>query len=343
LRSTILDARNILVIDFGQLGDLILSLPAMEAIRKRFPEARVTIAVGKPGKEIVQLAGCADDILVVDRVALRDGFVPASLWQIHLLIREVRRRRFDFVIDLHSLPETNLLGFLSGAPRRLYSRRPRRSLDWLSNFRPRPPLEDLTKHVIDRYLDVLFPLAISEWPRTPRLPVIAGERDAVDKLFRERNIPVGGLVVGIFPGAGHPSRQWPLGRFAELAFRLQRDNGTTIAVVLGPEEGGINRRIFPAGTVFLEQLSIPRLAAALARLTVLIGNDTGPMHVAAAVGTPVVVLLGHPTNRYYMPREKIHRVVHGVSMEAITVDQAYGAARSIIESGRSTSFPATDI
>jgi hypothetical protein len=67
------DPRNILVIDFGQLGDVVLSLPALRAIRERFPRAKITVAVGKPGGEIIRLAGHADDVLEVDRVALRDG------------------------------------------------------------------------------------------------------------------------------------------------------------------------------------------------------------------------------------------------------------------------------
>ncbi|MGH9879976.1 MAG: glycosyltransferase family 9 protein, partial [Pyrinomonadaceae bacterium] len=73
------DPQNILVIDFGQLGDVVLSLPALQAIRKRFPHARVTVAVGKPGAEIVGLSGYADEILSVDRVGLRDGTKVVSL------------------------------------------------------------------------------------------------------------------------------------------------------------------------------------------------------------------------------------------------------------------------
>ncbi|HEV2826510.1 MAG TPA: hypothetical protein VGW76_02825, partial [Pyrinomonadaceae bacterium] len=72
----VFDPRNILVIDFGQLGDVVLSLPALRAIRKRFPRARITVAVGKPGAEIVGLSGFADKTLIVDRVGLRDGFKP---------------------------------------------------------------------------------------------------------------------------------------------------------------------------------------------------------------------------------------------------------------------------
>src|ERR1044071_935491 len=161
------DPRNILVIDFGQLGDVVLSLPALRAVRERFPRARITVAVGKPGAPIVELSGYADATITVDRVQLRDGSKLLALFRISRLVKQVRREHFDFVIDLHSLSETNLLGFLSGARQRLYARRPGRSLDLLSNFRPRPPVEDNRpeKHAIDRYLDVLVPLGIRDAPR----------------------------------------------------------------------------------------------------------------------------------------------------------------------------------
>src|SRR5215212_10484088 len=132
------DPRNILVIDFGQLGDVVMSLPALRAIRAKFPTARITVAVGKPGQELIALSGYADEILEVDRVALRDGPKLISIGRIAKLVSRVRKAKFDFVIDLHSLYQTNLLGFFSGAAHRLYARRPNRSLDFLANFQPRP-------------------------------------------------------------------------------------------------------------------------------------------------------------------------------------------------------------
>ena len=203
--------RNILVIDFGQLGDVVMSLPALYAIRRRFPHARITVAVGKPGAEIIELSRCADDTIVVDRVALRDGFKPLSVLRLLQLVSDVRRRRFDFVIDLHSLSETNLLGFLSGAPKRLYSRRPR-AWDFLANFSPRPPIEadHRTRHLIDRYLDVLQPLDIKEPPKAPRLATRAVEDQAIERILKKAKAEIGAPLVGLFPGAGHPSRCWPL-------------------------------------------------------------------------------------------------------------------------------------
>src|SRR5262245_17957943 len=161
------DPGNILVIDFGQLGDVVMSLPALRAIRERFPKARITVAVGKPAGEILALSGYADDTIEVDRVFLRDGPKLAAGGRIIKLISKVRKARFDFVIDLHSLSETNLLGWVSGAPHRLYSRRPGRSLDILANFSPAPSRESQDAHYVDRYLAVLEPLGIFNAPRTP--------------------------------------------------------------------------------------------------------------------------------------------------------------------------------
>src|ERR1041385_4404961 len=100
------DPRNILVIDFGQLGDVVMSLPALRAIRARFPYAQITVAVGKPGGELIHLSGYANEILEVDRVSLRDGPKLISIGRILKFVARVRKLKFDFVIDLHSLYET---------------------------------------------------------------------------------------------------------------------------------------------------------------------------------------------------------------------------------------------
>jgi ADP-heptose:LPS heptosyltransferase len=332
------EPRNILVIDFGQLGDVVLSLPALAAVRARFPRSRVTVAVGKPGVAVVELSGYADEVLGVDRVALRDGAVPLSLFRLGRFVREVRRARFDFVIDLHSLSETNLLGFLSGAKRRLYARRPGRSLDLLSNFRPAPPVEDATKHAIDRYLDVVRPLGVGEVARVPKLRAREEDERFVEELFKKERVGAEGPLVGMFPGAGHESRRWPLARFSELARRLEANDGLRVALFAGPEERALVREVrasFPRSTLVFDRLTVPQLAAALARLAVFVSNDTGPMHVAAAVGAPVVILMAHhPMFDAYVPPGERHRVVHAPTMQEITTDAAYEAARGVLTAER---------
>lgn len=337
------DPRNILVIDFGQLGDVVLSLPALHAIRERFPKATITVAVGKPGAEVVELSGYADSSLVVDRVALRDGPKLVSLVRIAKLVQSVRRSQFDFVIDLHSLSETNLLGFLSGAPKRLYSRRPTRSLDFLANFHPRPPVEidHRQRHLIDRYLDVLLPLGVKDADRLPHLRTRPADDAAIEKILKQAKADVGSPLVGLFPGAGHPSRRWPLERFAELADFLARNDQLRILVFLGPEEHAFVQDIkrgFPPTTLVLERLTIPQVAAAQARLAVFVSNDTGPMHIASAVGTPVVLLLDKRAPQSYLPQGDRHQIIYSSAIDEVTVEEVYAAARTVLAGNRSATL-----
>ncbi|MFN2455690.1 MAG: glycosyltransferase family 9 protein [Pyrinomonadaceae bacterium] len=334
------DPRNILVIDFGQLGDVVLSLPALRAIRERFPQARITVAVGAPGAAIIDLAGYADAKIVVDRVALRDGSKPLSVLRIARLIKEVRAAHFDFVIDLHSLYETNLLGVLSGAPHRLYARRRGRSLDFLANFSPPPPVEDHrpTKHAVDRYLDVLIPLGIRDVPRTPKLKTLPEDDRAVEQLLKkERVLSMDAPLIGLFPGAGHPGRRWPLARFAELAERLIRNDAVRVVLFAGPEERALVREMraqFPPSTIIFDRLTVAQLASMLARLSVFVANDTGPMHIATAVGTNVVALINSPTPHSFIPIEARHRVVYSRAIAEMPVDEVYAATRSLLAANR---------
>ena len=337
------DPRNILVIDFGQLGDVVLSLPALSAIRKRFPLARITVAVGKPGAEVVGLSGFADETFVVDRVGLRDGFKPLSVFRVFQIVKYVRQKKFDFVIDLHSPSETNLLGFLSGAPKRLYSVRPWPSLDYLANFHPPPPVQTYhrKRHLIDRYLDVLRPLEIEKADRLPTLKTRASDGASVERILRKARADSGSPLVGIFPGAGHPSRRWPLEQFAALADFLVRNDQVRVLVFLGPEEREIVsdiRRQFPPSIIILDHLTISQLAAAQARLAAFVSNDTGPMHIASAVGTPVVLLLDKRAPESYLPQGDRHRVIYNNVIGDITVDEVYVATRSIIASGRTAAL-----
>ena len=333
------DPKKILVIDFGQLGDVVLSLPALRSIRGRFPRAHITIAVGKPGAEVINLSGYADDSLVVDRVALRDGFKPLSIFRVFELVKDVRRRKFDFVIDLHSLSETNLLGFLSGAPKRLYSRRHGRSLEFLANFHPRPPAEaeSSDRHLVDRYLDVLIPLDVKNADRVPQLKTKRADDVLIDQILSSAKVATGTPLVGLFPGAGHPGRRWPLEKFADLADYLMRNDKVRVMVFAGPEERALvkeMRKVFPPHTLILDSLTIPQLAAALARLSVFISNDTGPMHMAVAVGTPVVALLDRPTPNSFVPLESHHRVMLGQTIKDITTDEVYAVVRELLAGNR---------
>ena len=325
-----LEPNNILIINFGQIGDVILSLPALKAVRERFPRAKITAMIGKSGAAIVELCGFADEQIVVDRVKLRDGEKLKSISEVLKITKDVRRRKFDLVVDLHSLYETNLLGFVSGAKRRLYANRENRSLDWLANFEPKPPPEDKKLHLTDFYLNVLRPLGIENAARTVEIEPRAKDSEKIETVLRDftdKNF------VGLFPGAGNVSRRWSLENFAELAAKLSHDQEMRTIVFLGPEEADLRDTIektFPAETLIIDRLSLTEFVAALAKISVLVSNDTGAIHLAALVGTPIVLVMDERAPTTYLPLIDKICVVNHAPLDEIGAAEVFRATRKMI-------------
>ena len=320
-----------MVLHFGQLGDVILSLPALSAIRKRFPEAKITALAGKGSVQIIEIADFFDEIISVDRVELRDSGKLWSIAQIFKIVGNIRRKKFDFVIDLHSLYETNLLGFFSGAKHRLFANRESRSLDFLANFEPKPPLEDKTKNATDFYLDVLQPLGIANVERFVQIHPPKSDVETVENLWRENKVGEK-RIIGLYPGAGNPSRRWSLDKFAELTRLLVNDQYKVI-VFLGPEEKDWQKEIeekFPTGIFIFDKLTIPQLAEAFTRLQILISNDTGPMHLAAIIGTRIVLLLDENAPTIYIPLSKKLNIVRGATLDTISAEEVFQTTQNVL-------------
>lgn len=322
------DPQNILIINFGQIGDVVLSLPALKAVRERFPNARLTAMIGKSGAEIVEISNFADEKIVVDRVKLRDGNKLVSIKEVLKITRDVRRRKFDFIIDLHSLYETNLLGFVSGAKHRLYANRENRSLDFLANFKP--PREDKRLHLTDHYLNVLKPLGVEAALRFVKIQPREKDLKKIETLFQSL---ANKKLVGLFPGAGNVSRRWSLDKFAELARHFSTNENVQTIVFLGPEETDLRGEVvekFPSETLVVDKLSLLEFIAALSKLTVLISNDTGAIHLAAIVGTPIVLIMDKLAPTTYLPLAEKIRTVNSGSISEIKTDEVLRATQEIL-------------
>ena len=153
---------------------------------------------------------------------------------------------------------------------------------------------------------------------------VRGDPDLQRRRTRPRELQVGALVVHR-PAVG------------ELADHLRRNERVRIIVFAGPEERQmvpLMKKLFPAGTILFDRLTIPQLAAALARLTVFVSNDTGPAHTAAAVGTPVVVIMDRPTPNNFMPVGDHHRLIGAEKITLVSVNQVYHAAREVLAANR---------
>ena len=316
--------QNILIIDFGQIGDVILSLPALKAVREKFPAANITAMIGKSGAEIIGISRFVDEKITVDRIKLRDGKKLESIKEVLKIVKDVRHRKFDFVIDLHSLYETNLLGYLSGAKHRLYINRENRSLDFLANFQPKPPLENKKLHLTDQYLNVLKPLGIENATRFVEIQPRKKDLQKIEYLLQTAQ----SKRVGLFPGAGNASRRWSLKKFAEAAQSLSKDKNLQTIVFLGPEEENLRVEVeekFPTETIILDKLSLLEFTAALSGLSVLISNDTGAIHLGAIVGTPIVLVMDKRAPTTYLPLTGKIRVVNNDTIDEIGVAEVLQA------------------
>jgi ADP-heptose:LPS heptosyltransferase len=309
-----------------------MSFAALSAIRDRFPSSEIVVLAGKTPGALVRELKLVDRVIAVDRASLLRGPKVRSIGKIIKLAREIRRERFDLVIDLHSLLETNMLGFLSGASHRLFADRNNRSLNFLSNFRPKPAAYDESLHLSDNYLNVLRPLGIDNNGRPPlKIEIDGALAESVrGKVFA--TIDQKGKLIGIAPGAGNPSRRWLLEHFAELSKRLANPE-RQIVVFLGPEEEAMIdrvRELFGPDAQIVPGLTLSELAAAFAQIDLLISNDSGPAHLAAVIGTPLVLVSDKRAPMTYVPRAEHLEIVQTGEIDAISVDDVYAAAKKVL-------------
>lgn len=271
------------------MGDAVMALPAALALRRHFPQAELVVLASSGSAPVFTMAGFTD-VWAANRTRWKHRPASAGL-EIPALLWRLRRHHFDLSVDLHSYKETNLLAALAGIPTRLAMLRPTRSWPRLINLKPPP--DDPSGVLRDRYCRVLEPLGIEVRNRVPRLrpPAAAQARMAV--LFQDWITSAGDApILGLCPGAGHPSRRWPADNFAALAAALQAQFPARVAIFAGPEEPESilqPLRGLPHAQIW-RGLTLEQLAAALTLCRVVVSGPTGPSHLAAAVGANLLTL-----------------------------------------------------
>lgn len=324
-----IDPNKVLIIHFGQLGDVILGLAALREAAARFPNAHKAVLVGAATADVVRMTGCFDEVITLDRVLMLKSNKLWASWQILNFAKQIRNRRFDLVIDLHSLPETNILGWISGARDRLYARREGRSIDRLSNVRPPP--EDKSIPVSKAYLQVLEPFGIAS-TSVETLTIKASDEDIEKVRLVIPAAESGRVTVGLNPGAGNSSRRWPIENFIELADLLTKENHRVV-IFLGPEEKKLVeafRKHIASGVILADRLNIPKLAAAFSLIDAVVSNDTGPMHLASVMGTPIVLLVTETASARYLPTTEKLKVVRAGTMGDIHVHDVLSAVKGVL-------------
>lgn len=299
---------RILLLRLERIGDLLMTLEAIADVRTRWPNAVIDIAVGSWNRDLAAMIPAISAVHLADVPWLSRGERPTSWAMLLAASRRWRANHYDLVINFEPDIRSNLLAWRTGAPVRAGY--------WTGGGGPLLTVAeayDPTAHVAINAQRLVARVAGTvpslETSRIPRLQV--GDQAHVAP-------PLDAAIgprpwIGIHPSGGRESKQWHLDRFAAVARRLATMTGGTVVITGGPADrplvDAVLRQLDDVRAVPMAIDSLPSLAELLSALDVFVTGDTGPMHLAAAVDTPVVALFGPSDPARYGPRASIERIL----------------------------------
>jgi heptosyltransferase-2 len=341
---------SLLVRATNWLGDAVMTTPALAGLRGAFPGARIALLAKPPVAELFRHHPDVDEVIVYERPGRHEG-VPGRL----RLGGELRRRRFDAALLLQNAFDAALLAFLARIPERAgYPTDGRRMLLSL----PVPLTRDiLQRHEVEYYLCLLDGLGVPR-PEPPvlKLLVTDEERAGIASRLASLGLEPGAPIVAINPGATYGSaKRWYPDRFAAVADALSGEWGAAIVVVGSPAEALLAGEIGAAARKPLINLAgkttVRELMALLSLSSFLVTNDSGPMHIGAALGVPLVAIFGPTDWRRTSPWTSLAKVVRveidcspcrlrtcdrgHECMLGVTPEMVVGAARQLLPGGPS--------
>lgn len=339
---------NLLLVRPRFLGDILLSTGLASAAKAARPRARVSFLADARFADI--LRGHPD----IDEVLTFDTDRKNSLRYLFRFLRDLRRRRFDCVLDLFGNPRTAQWTFLSGAPVRVgYQLRGR---SWAYNRLAFPSSDGRRaggrRRVTEVFLDQWRALGYPPPDRYRTYAHVTGQEfAAVDSRLSSLGWRAGEGLAVLSPGASWPAKRWPVEKFLMLSERLAA-LGLTCVFTLGPKDQDLlpvleARR---GKALLINQPTLRELAALIATAEILVSNDAGPMHVGPAVGTPTVGIFGPGEPDIWFPYEEPHRAAYrevecshcGLDfcdrmecMKALSVESVLESCRQALETGAS--------
>ena len=302
---------NLLLIQLKRIGDLILTVPAIAAVRKHFPEANISLIVAHGSRELVPAIPRVDATLVA-----RGRISDAAQWF------TVAKRKFDYCLDFSRTDRSAFLTLLSGARKRItydtIRRRPLRQLSY-NEFIP-SPVRFL--HTVDYHLALLAPLGVHDASPEIHLALPEGAKIKAAAMIAQQNL--GEHFVIVHPGSARAEKFWVARRWAEVLDTIYAKERIRFVLTGGksPMEqehiGRIKSRLRQPIVDLSGQLDLLTLSALIERARLLVTIDSAPMHLAAALGTPQLVLFG-PTNPFHWrPRSTPVTILHAGSAKSVT-------------------------
>ncbi len=289
--------RRIAFVKPSALGDVVHALPVLTALRVRFPAARITWVVNAAFEPLIRNHPDLTDTLPFDRGAFRRGVWRSARYAVGFAA-ELRRRRFDLVVDLQGLLRTGLMCLATGAAVRVGFAAAREGSRYAYTHKVRVPDADRL-HAVDRYWRVAEFLGAGDVPKRFHVPLDPAEVAAARAELAELPRP----WVAVVAGAKWVTKRWPPSHFAELLRRMRGRVGGSAVLVGAADDTALSQAVIAQAGMPVPLLvggtgipacakdltgktTLPRLAAVLSLADVVLGNDTGPLHLAAALGRP---------------------------------------------------------
>lgn len=302
--------RNILIVKLSAIGDVIHALPVASALKQKFPQARITWVVEKPAYDLLTNNPNIDEIIIFDKVSFKTlgGFLSHAPG----FISNLRKRRFDLALDLQGLFKSAAIAYLSGAPKRLVYCNARELSNKVSEQVCGPNSHG---HIVERYLDVARELGCCVDKPEFTINITEKEATLAAAIAKQAGLDLTSPYIVLIPGTNWPNKCWPPGHFAQLAEKLFGQHIVPVFVGTNADKTAMdeiveNMTIPPVDLT--GKTSLKQLAYILQNAKTVVAGDTGPMHLAAAVNTPVIALFG--------PTDSQRNGPYGIGHTVLTVD-----------------------
>ncbi len=294
--------RSILVIRLSSLGDVLLTMPAVQAIKAAMPAASITWLVEGSPSELLAAQPFVDRVIEFPRgrigKSLGAGRIPSALAALAAFRSTLRQDAYDIVVDFHGIIKSALLAFGARAKERIgFDKKPAKEGSWLFYDRKTAP-SDRRMHKVDRNMLLASRLGVAMRPPDLNLAVPPQSGAYIDAFLKNVKTAAPIFAVNPFCSRGSEFKRWDLSRYAELIKRVSSDTGATMMILWGPGEEEEARRLAALAdgrAVLACPTTVSQLLALLRKTDLYIGGDTGVMHLAALATVPVVAIFG-PTD-----------------------------------------------
>ena len=282
------DFKRILIVRTDRIGDVILSTPVIKAMRQAYPNAYIAMMVSPYAKEIIDGNPYLDEVITYDKDGKHKSWLGSAKFS-----QRLKKKKFDLALVLHPTNRVHLITFFAQIKKRVgYNRK----LGFLLTDQIEHTKQSGQKHEVEYNFDLVRRLGIEPQDKNLFIPIKEESEKWADALFMVENIKSADKLLGIHPAASCPSKIWPLERFARAADTLAQQYGFTTLLFAGPKDLKLAQHLAGLMTSRVINLagkaSISQLATLIKRCELFISNDSGPVHIASAVGTPVISIFG---------------------------------------------------